>query len=382
MSIFLQVLPAGTETPVSASQRTAELIAALETYIGCAQRIPVYNEIPRRNTAGDIWRLTWPRWNLGNHEIKLNNEIIDTGFTLSLDSGTMTFSKPLHPSDKLFASYNFRMFSQMDMIRFLSDALSQINLEPPGTNFNLDTVPDTHVGILMMGASKNALKHLLFCLAFQEPATIFGGPDRVKDAISTFQSLKENNEKEFATEKKQIKKAVYPRIAVISVPEHTLPGGRCLTPDTTIRCIIRSTETEASIADAYLAFRNGSAISVLSQLDEDRLGFMPISKIWKSGEKEVWILTTKNGHRVTSSREHLFYSAGHYLPIAALKHGDRLLSVNGNRIIPDAVESIARTREKVVMYDIEVPSTANLFANGVKCHNSRWFRYLFSSGTS
>jgi hypothetical protein len=226
MSIYMQVVAAGTTTPVSASQRTAELIAALETYVGCAQRVPVYNEVPRRNPSSDIWRLTWPRWNLGNHEVRLNNELIDTGFTMNLDSATLTFTRPLHPSDKLLVSYNFRMFSQIDMIRFLTDALSQMNLEPPGTGFTLDTVPDTYVGVLMMGAAKNAIKHMLFCLAFQEPATIFGGPDRVKDAISTFQSLKENNEKEFERDKKQIKKAVYPRIGAIVAPEFTLPGGR------------------------------------------------------------------------------------------------------------------------------------------------------------
>lgn len=226
MTVYVQVVLAGTPTPASPSQRTAEFIAALETYIGAAQRIPVYNEVALPMQTRDQVRLTWPRWNLSNHLIFLNNHIITTGYVIDLDTAQITFTKPLHETDKIDATYNFRWFSQLDMIRFLADSLSQINLESPGTSFTLDTVPDSYVGVMLMGAAKNAIKQMLFSLAFQEPATVFGGPDGVKNAISTFQSLKENYEKEFATDKKQIKKAVYPKIASIVQPEYTLPGGR------------------------------------------------------------------------------------------------------------------------------------------------------------
>jgi hypothetical protein len=55
---------------------------------------------------------------------------------------------------------------------------------------------------------------------------VFGGREAAKDAISNFMSLKENNEKEFTTDKKQMKKSTYPQIRVVSTPEFTLPGGR------------------------------------------------------------------------------------------------------------------------------------------------------------
>jgi hypothetical protein len=229
---YLKIVEAGTPTSATMTQKKIELLAALEKYICCAQRVPVYRELARRSSDKTKYSLTFPRWNLGNHMIMLNNEIIEPtagpipSFVIDSDTGLITFSSPLHDTDRISASYNFRWFTDTDLLGFMSDALSQINLEAPGTNFNLDTVPDNYVGVLMMGATKNALKALIFCLMFQEPSQVFGGPDGAKSAIETLKSLKENNEKEFERDKKQIKKATYPRIAVVSTPEYTLPGGR------------------------------------------------------------------------------------------------------------------------------------------------------------
>lgn len=226
MTTYLQVLQAGTPTPVSSSQRVIELLAAFDSYIGCAQRIPVKNELAMRSATRDQFQLTFPRWNLGNHAIYLNKQKITTGYTINYDTGTITFPKPMLESDSVMAHYNFRWFTQVDLLRFLSDALSQINLEPPGTVFSLESIPDPHVGVLMMGATKNAIKHLLFCLAFQEPSKVFGSPDELNRALETFKYIKENNEKEFTEEKKNLKRARYPSTMAIVAPEHTLPGGR------------------------------------------------------------------------------------------------------------------------------------------------------------
>lgn len=227
MSIYLQVVEAGVSTPASASQHAAELVAALDRYIGCALRIPVYNEVARRNKNRDVFQFTWPRWNLANHIIKLNNEPIEDGYTINLDTGTVTFAAPLHPTDKVSASYNFRFFSNMDMLGFISDAIDQINIEPPQSSYTVNTFPTQFVGVMLHGAAKNAIQRLLFCLTMQEPQTIFGGPEAAKNAISTFQSLKENHEKEFAADKKTLKtKGPYPKISAIVQPEYTLPGGR------------------------------------------------------------------------------------------------------------------------------------------------------------
>jgi len=228
MSISLKIVLAGVKTPASFSQHSIELVAALERYIGCAQHIPIYQELAARNGAGDQYSLNWPRWNLSNYKIRLNNEIVSSGYTVDLDTGVITFAAPLHPTDRVMASYNFRFFTQLDMLGFLSDAIGQINIEPPqNVMFSLDNFPDQFVGVLLQGAAKNAIKQMLFCLAFQEPQTIFGGPERAKESIDTFKALKENYEKEFTADKKTLKtKMSYPKISAIVQPEHTLPGGR------------------------------------------------------------------------------------------------------------------------------------------------------------
>ena len=60
-----------------------------------------------------------------------------------------------------------------------------------------------------------------------------------------------------------------------------------------------------------------------------------------------------------------------------IKIGDTILTCDNNKIESTTVKSISRLRRKEKMYDLEVGITANLFVNGIKCHNSRWFRYLF-----
>jgi len=228
MSVYLQVVQAGVQTPVSASQRAIELIAALDRYIGCAQRIPVYRELGFKNKAGTQVRFTWTRWNLSNHIIRLNDEIIEDGYTIDLDTGVITFAVPLHSTDIVDASYNFRFFQQIDLLGFINDAISAINIEPPQDRaFNVDTFPEIFVGVLLHGAAANAIQRLLFCLAFQEQQTIFGGPEQAERAISTFEKLKENHEKLFVEDKKTMKtKGRYPGISAIVQPEYTLPGGR------------------------------------------------------------------------------------------------------------------------------------------------------------
>lgn len=228
---YIQILEAGSETPTDDSQRAADIIAALGKYIGQVQTIPVYNELARSNRSRTTFQLTWPRWNLGNHIIRLNQEYLDsTDYTLNLDTGTITFPSALDSSDQVWATYNFKWFTNLQLLGFVSDAVSQINLEPPASTYTIDNYPDTWNGVVMMGASKNAIKSILMSLTLQEPSTVFGGrdnPDRLKEAIELLKTLKENNEKEFTADKKTLKtKGLYPKTSVIVSPIYTMPGGR------------------------------------------------------------------------------------------------------------------------------------------------------------
>lgn len=222
----VNVLPAGTPAGMIMDQGTQALITALTIYLGCAQNIPVYHEKLRADPTRQVFSSVFPRWNMTNYAVFLNNEQVGTGYAVDLNNGAITFDAPLLPSDVVDATYNFQFFTQQDLLRFLTDALGQVNLETPGTSFMLTNLSDPYVSVVLMGAAKNAIRKLLFCLNFQEAQKIFGGPQGAKDAMSNLNTLKENYEKEFTADKKQIKIAVYPKIHIISQPEYTLPGGR------------------------------------------------------------------------------------------------------------------------------------------------------------
>jgi hypothetical protein len=227
MSIYLQVVPAGVSTPVSSSQRAVELVAALDRYIGCAQHITVKRELASVNADRMLYQLTWPRWNLSNHQIRVNRQIEVTGHTLDFDTGTISFPTPLDPTDMVDATYNFRFFTQIQLIGFINDAISQINIEPPSSGYTIENFPEPHVGVMLMGAAANAIKSMLFCLAFQEPAKIFGDPEAAQRSIDNFKALKENFEGSFKEDKKTLKtKGPYPKMSAIVQPEYTMPGGR------------------------------------------------------------------------------------------------------------------------------------------------------------
>lgn len=374
-STYLRVIAAGTPTPVSPSQRAIGMMDALDHYVGVVNAIPVYAQIARRNAGRDSFFFTWPRWNLGA-QVRKNGEIISTGFTLDYDTGTATFTTPLHDTDKIEASYNWRYFSTGDKTQFLSDSMSQINIQAPGTSYTLDNVPDNYVGTLMLGATKNAMKKLIIDFSFQEPATIFGSPERAKDAIENFKSIKDNSEKEFAEEKKQVKRQRYVGLAAVSTPELTLPGGRCFAGALNY---IHSKELGCiSVFETYKAFSKGKALKVISDGPKGLL-FSNIGCIWQSGIKRIFRLETTNGKVVEASAEHLFFSNGRYSPLATLKKRDELVSADGRA---DSVDKVTMTKHFDTMYDVEVPDTANLFTNDIKCHNSRWFRYLYSSSVS
>lgn len=222
----MQIVPAGTPQSLTLTPKTVDLIAALSTYLRCALFIPVYHLLGRGDPTRTIFTFTFPRWNLTNPAIYLNDEETSAG-TINYTNGTVTFPAPLLKTDRVHATFNFSFFSQIDMLRFLSDALSQINLEPPASDLTLEQIPDRWVGTLMMGAAKNAIMKMLMCLAFQQPQKIFGDPEAAQRAIADLQSLKQNYEQQFQADKATLKtKGPYPKVAVISTPEYTLPGGR------------------------------------------------------------------------------------------------------------------------------------------------------------
>lgn len=224
-AMSMRIVPPGS--PLQApSQSQAAATAALERYIGCAQKIPVEAELARIYPGRTTVTFNWPRWNLTNPIIRRNDRFLTDGFAIDYGTATLTFNSALHESDIIDATYNFRWFSQEDLVGFLNDALNRINIEAPGTQYTLDNLPEQMMGVVLHGAASQAIQSMMFCLQFQKPRTVFGGAEEAKNTFSNLDTLKQNHEKMFNEDRVKIKRARYPSTVGIIQPEYTLPGGR------------------------------------------------------------------------------------------------------------------------------------------------------------
>jgi hypothetical protein len=78
----------------------------------------------------------------------------------------------------------------------------------------------------LYGAAKDALRQLMLCVNFQQPAQVFGGPEQAAKAFANFDTLKQNYEKDAEKLLEQKKLGPYPKSRMVVTPEFTLPGGR------------------------------------------------------------------------------------------------------------------------------------------------------------
>jgi len=221
----IQVFPPGTPAGVTMTPQQIALISGLETYLGCAQAIPVYAELARRDATRTTFQFTFPRWNLGNHAIFVNTEEVTSGYTIDYDNGTVRFSEPLLASDAVRSTYNFRFFSMTDLLRFINDAINNLNIGPPLFNYTPETLPSQAFGVIMQGAAALALQKMLMCWSIQQVRRVFGDKD-AQAVQSNWQSLKQNYEDQFKELRAQAKISRYPTPAAVIAPEYTLPGGR------------------------------------------------------------------------------------------------------------------------------------------------------------
>ncbi len=362
------------------TQRLIDFREALEYHLSCAQTIPVYNEQARPSRDNTTFEFSFPDWNQSSGvKIYRNEVIVNADAEVDYFKGNVTFDSQLLPQETVNADYNFKWFSEEQLTRFLVNALQTVNTFPPHTGYTLDDVPDRYFPAILYGAAKDAIRQLMGCLMFQQPAQIFGGTEEAQKAFGNFETLKQNYEKDWEKLVDQKKFGPYPRLRLNVTPEYTLPGGRSIVSYSQVFIKVDNQILRATMKELFDIFRNNyyKNIEILSQDNNGSLIYAPINYVWNSGTKSVYELKTTNGYDIRSSYEHLFYVNNKYLPLMDIKIGDKILTCDNNKIETTTVKSINRLRRKEKMYDLEVGITANLFVNGIKCHNSRWFRYLF-----
>ena len=359
---------------------------ALESYLRCSQSIPVYFEQAKETTDNKTYRFTFPRWNQTTGiKIYRNKKIVTTSdFEVNFFKGEIIFDDQLSNYDVINADYNFRWHSDNDIYTFLVNAINVFNSYPPHSFYTIYTLPSRFIPGVLYKAATDALRQLMLCLQFQEPQQVFGGAEGAGKAFANLETLKKNYEDEWKIifENKKYGPWVGLTRAVVS-PEFSLPGGRSLLGVTLSTYTIYSGdeyyEKELPLIDAFQMFHNGIKMKILSHDENNNsLFFADVGYIFESGYKTIYNLKTKRGLFIQSSNEHLFYANNEYIPLSQMKEGDQLIVKINNKIEKDIVDKIENTGVKEKMYDIDVPSVNNLFANNIKCHNSRWFRYLFS----
>ena len=397
----VQTIAVADETAFEGSAYSVRVVAfraGLESHIKSIQNLPVYSEPAKVSRDNSKFYFTFPRWNQSaGVRIYRNEEIVNSGVQVDYFNGNVIFADDLLPGvEVVSADYNFRWFSQQDLDRFLDNALLQLNFAPPSAAYNLNNAPDDHIPAILYGAARDAIRSLMMSILTQEPAQVFGGIEAAKAMFSNLETLKQDYEKDFLYFLENKKYGPYPNSRGIVSPTYTLPGGRSLDPDTRIIVDLslknevfyedektkyiqhRSNVYTVTIKELYKMFHSGHKIKVLSQDDSTgKIVFSPINYVWDSGIKDVYEIETENDLSVRSSLEHNFYVNGRYLSLEQMKKGDSLITYSDNKYEQSTVKSIKKLQNRSRLYDLEVEGTANLFADGIKSHNSRWFRQLF-----
>ena len=222
------VITEGEDAPSYYNKRRLAFKSALEQYLICAQRIPVYYEQSRPSRDRLTYQFSFPNWNQSTGiRVYRNKEIINDGVSVNYSDGSITFDNSLIAQEIVNVDYNFKWFSDDDLFLFLENAVQATNAYPPASAYRIENIPDRYIPTVLYGASKDALRQFMMCLQFQQPQQVFGGSEAAQKAFSNFETLKQNYEKNWESLIEQKKYGPYVGLTQnIITPEFTLPGGR------------------------------------------------------------------------------------------------------------------------------------------------------------
>lgn len=229
-------------SPYSASFSTAysDLISDFSViFLECAQNIPVYHEILKKNNeiAPTVYSSAFKNFNEKPDVIvRYNQYIIEPAgtaftpsYTVDYENGRIIFNTPLEYNDEIDISYHFKFFTDEQINGFFKQAAAFWRIQPPyGGPTSIYGASTTEQYILMLGAATFAFRALLQCMAFQEPRLIFDNHSWEQgwtQVINLFKSLYEAYAKDWE-KAMEAKKLRLPKISSVVTPEFSLPGGR------------------------------------------------------------------------------------------------------------------------------------------------------------
>lgn len=148
----------------------------------------------------------------------------------------------------------------------------------------------------------------------------------------------------------------------------------CLAADTLIHDI--STAKVYTIKE--LAERKEQTPIVVHAVDKDwSVGPHRMTRVFYSGKKKIYLLTTTQGHAIKASSNHPFLKEGGWTPLEQLRPGDDIAlypawnksDSPSSPIVWEVIRSIEELGEEEV-YDATVEDVHNFVANGIVVHNS------------
>lgn len=201
---------------------------ALGYMITCAQSIPVYREQAKASSDRKTFYFSFPRWNQSpGVRIYRNDVIVNSGLTVDYFNGKITFDNIQTTYDRINADYNFRWFDDSAIDRFLKNSLGIYNMYPPYSNYNLYSIPDQYMPLVLYGAAVDAFRHLMLCLQFQQPQLVFGGSEAAQKVFGNLDSLKKNYEETWNKGLEQKKLGSYVGLTRLIIhPAFNLPSSK------------------------------------------------------------------------------------------------------------------------------------------------------------
>jgi hypothetical protein len=175
-----------------------------------------------------VYNFAYENWNKYPRPIvRVNNRIEDGGWYADYQ-GRVYFDKLKSPEDSIATAYNFKYFSDKELLSFLDFGLKMMNGLPPASEHyvSLDRSPRLWDPGILAYAAVMALRRLIFGLSWQERRIIYGTPDDAQRAMQNFQDLYKSYQEVFDEFGKNVKTRKLPSMSQLVVPEYTLPGGR------------------------------------------------------------------------------------------------------------------------------------------------------------
>ncbi len=213
------MITADVTAPGFYTERWIAFRTALEHHIVCAQSIPVYYEQARPSYDLRTYNFSFTEWNQSaGIRVYRNGALVNTNVEVNYFNGNVRFSTALLPQETVNVDYNFRWFSDDELNRFILNAMATLNTFPPHSDFSVETIPDRFTTVVLYGAAKDALRQLMMCLNFQQPAQVFGGPDQAAKAFANFETLKQNYSKDWEKLLDQKKLGPYPKTRMVVKP--------------------------------------------------------------------------------------------------------------------------------------------------------------------